>query len=223
MRYDAVVVAGGRGSRLGGEAKPLLVHAGRTLLGHALAAVSGAVRIAVVGPTGLARAVADHGAEADPGQLLLLTREEPAFGGPAAAVAAGLHALHDAALADARAGSEPPVPPLTVVLAADLLDPAPAVRGVLEAAEGGYDAGSAWVPLDAAGRLQPLSCAVATAALREAVAAGEAAPGGLADSSMMRLLARVQIVRLSLDGVSFDDVDTWDDAGRAGISRPSRE
>ena len=229
MNFDAVVVAGGRGSRLGGEPKPLLVHRGKTLLEHSLEALADAARIAVVGPPELSAAVSRFAAAADPGQLILLTREHPAFAGPAAAVAAGLHALaEDTGAANASGESDDLEPearsesPLTVVLAADLLDPGPAVAGVVAAAGRDFDAGSAWVPVDATGRLQPLSCAVATDALRAAVGAAEAGTGGLADSSMMLLLAKVHIVRLALDGVEFNDVDTWADAGRHGIGRPER-
>jgi CTP:molybdopterin cytidylyltransferase MocA len=71
--YDAVILAGGRGSRLGAS-KPDLRVGGLRLLDIALAAASGAGRIVVVGdvdvPTGVLR-----------------TREEPAFGGPVAALA----------------------------------------------------------------------------------------------------------------------------------------
>ena len=45
LRFDAVVLAGGRARRLDGAAKPLLVHRGTTLLATALAAVDGAERI----------------------------------------------------------------------------------------------------------------------------------------------------------------------------------
>jgi molybdopterin-guanine dinucleotide biosynthesis protein A len=219
MRFNAVIVAGGRGSRLDGETKPLLVHNGQTLLEHALAAVSGAERIAVVGPSELAPVIerSDRGGAATGGSApLLLTREEPFFGGPAAAVAAGVREL-------ARTAPAAGPPELTVVLAADLIDPSPAVAGVLAAARENFSPDAAWVPVDAGGRLQPLSCVVATTGLSEAIEAAESESGGLANSSMMRLLAKVQIVRLSLDGVTYDDIDTWEDAGRAGISLAGTE
>lgn len=81
--------------------------------------------------------------------------------------------------------------------------------------------GRAWVPVDEQGRLQPLSCVIETAALLRAIEAAEKPGEGLANSSMMRLLAKVQIVRVSLDGVDYADVDTWEDADKAGIARPS--
>jgi len=79
--WDAVILAGGRGSRLGGLDKAAVVVAGRTLLDHALDAVRDAGRVVVVGP---ARDV--------PGAVpeVVWTREEPPGGGPVAGVAAGL-------------------------------------------------------------------------------------------------------------------------------------
>ncbi|MGP5318658.1 NTP transferase domain-containing protein [Arthrobacter rhombi] len=240
MKFDAIIVAGGRGSRLGGRDKPLLAHGGSTLLEHALRASSTANRIAVVGPTELNPVISDYAAGASAGQILTLTREYPAFAGPAAAVAAGLRSLGDGTDGDI------PVPveraPLTLILAADLLDPGPVVEGIVahageQAAAGSVqptpetegieaeglgdaDYGRAWVPVDTDGRLQPLSCVVETEALLQAVESATSHGQGLANSSMMRLLAKVQIVRVSLDGVNYTDVDTWEDADRAGISRP---
>uniref|UniRef100_UPI0039EF6021 molybdenum cofactor guanylyltransferase n=1 Tax=Sinomonas sp. G460-2 TaxID=3393464 RepID=UPI0039EF6021 len=50
LAFDAIVLAGGRSSRLGGYPKPRLVYEGVTLLDRALGAVSAARRVAVVGP-----------------------------------------------------------------------------------------------------------------------------------------------------------------------------
>lgn len=78
---DAVIVlAGGRGRRLGGVDKAALVIGHRTLLAQALAAAAGA-RVVVVGPV------------APPAAGVLVTMEDPPGGGPAAGVAAGLAAL----------------------------------------------------------------------------------------------------------------------------------
>jgi molybdopterin-guanine dinucleotide biosynthesis protein A len=76
MQWDAVVLAGGRGSRLGGVDKATLQHDGSTLLSRTLEAVFDASRVIVVGDV-----------EA-PGAIVL--QEEPRFAGPAAAVGAGL-------------------------------------------------------------------------------------------------------------------------------------
>ena len=76
--YTAVVLAGGRAARLGGQAKPQLEVGGRTMLATVLAAVSDATRRVVVGP---AQPVPDD---------VVLVREEPPGGGPVAALRAGL-------------------------------------------------------------------------------------------------------------------------------------
>ena len=76
--YDALVLAGGSARRLGGIDKPGLVVGAASLLEHVLAAVLGAERTLVVGP---ARATS---------RPVLWAREEPAGGGPVAALAAGL-------------------------------------------------------------------------------------------------------------------------------------
>jgi molybdopterin-guanine dinucleotide biosynthesis protein A len=76
--YTAVVLAGGRAARLGGQAKPQLVVGGRTMLAAVLAAVPDAVRRVVVGPS---QPVPDD---------VVLVRERPPGGGPVAALRAGL-------------------------------------------------------------------------------------------------------------------------------------
>lgn len=100
MSYDAIVLAGGSASRLGGAEKPQLKVAGRSLLDRAVAAVAEAVRVVVVGP-----------AQPVDGSVTFC-REDPPGGGPVAAIAAGLpHTSAD----------------VVVVLAADLPWIAPAV------------------------------------------------------------------------------------------------
>lgn len=74
----AIILAGGRASRLDGAAKPLLEVGGRTLLDRAIAAVAGCDPIVVVGPP-----VPVHGE-------VVWARETPEFGGPVAGIAAGL-------------------------------------------------------------------------------------------------------------------------------------
>jgi molybdopterin-guanine dinucleotide biosynthesis protein A len=76
--YAAVVLAGGRAARLGGQAKPQLVVGGRTILDAVLAAVADAAERIVVGPP-----------QPAPDGVLVL-REEPPGGGPVAALRAGL-------------------------------------------------------------------------------------------------------------------------------------
>ena len=74
--WDAIVLAGGRASRLGGVDKVAVEIGGRTLLQRTLDAVSDADRVVLVGDVDAPDAV--------------VVREEPRFAGPAVAVAAGL-------------------------------------------------------------------------------------------------------------------------------------
>ena len=76
--YDAIVLAGGRASRLDGADKAAIDIAGRTSLDRVLGAVAGAGTVVVVGQP---RAV---------GRPVLWCREDPPYGGPPAAVAAAL-------------------------------------------------------------------------------------------------------------------------------------
>ena len=97
LDYAAIVLTGGRSSRLGGTPKATLATSGRPLVEVVLDAVRDARMRVVVGD-----------GPVHPG--VLVTQEEPRYAGPAAAVAAGLRALRDAAVTS----------PWTVVLACDL-------------------------------------------------------------------------------------------------------
>ncbi|WP_158842130.1 molybdenum cofactor guanylyltransferase [Saccharothrix deserti] len=76
--WAAVVLAGGRGSRLGGVDKASVVVDGRTLLDHVLDAVASARPTVVVGP------------RKDDVPGVTWAREDPPGGGPVAGLAAGL-------------------------------------------------------------------------------------------------------------------------------------
>ena len=140
VRFDAVVVAGGTGRRLGGADKGAVEIGGRSLLERAVDAVSRADRVVLVGPR---RPIARN---------VHWTREEPVGGGPVAAVAAGL--------APVRAA-------VVVVLAVDLpfVD-----SGVVEALVELASRGDGALLEDGEGRRQPLAAAYRTASLRAAVA-----------------------------------------------------
>jgi molybdenum cofactor guanylyltransferase len=79
--YTAVVLAGGRAARMGGQAKPQLVVGDRTILAAVLDAVSDAAARVVVGPP---QPVPDG---------VRVLREQPPGGGPVAALQAGLTAV----------------------------------------------------------------------------------------------------------------------------------
>jgi molybdopterin-guanine dinucleotide biosynthesis protein A len=140
--YDAVVLAGGRGSRLGAPSKPDLALAGRRLLDIALSAAGGARQIVVVGDV-----------DVPPG--VLRTREDPPFGGPVAGLEAGLAVLEEPAA-------------WTLLLACDLPDAEAAVASLLAASPAATHDGVCL--LDGDGRFQWLLGCYRTAALRARLA-----------------------------------------------------
>ena len=205
MEFDAVILAGGRSSRLGGVPKSGLIHDGVTLLERALQAVRGAAAVAVVGP--------------DPGILpggVLSCREEPAFAGPAAAVAAGISALEQHRSGDPR---HPAAAPLTLVLAVDM-PRADAAVGTLLAAAAEAPPGDGLMAVSTDGRRQPLVGLYGTAALQRCVADARQR-GALENASIFALLARLEVREVSVPRGSTDDVDTWDDASALGVTGPA--
>jgi molybdopterin-guanine dinucleotide biosynthesis protein A len=78
LPWTAVVLAGGRAARLGGQAKPQLEVGGRSMLAAVLDATAGATARIVVGPP-----------QPVPAGVVVV-REHPPGGGPVAALRAGL-------------------------------------------------------------------------------------------------------------------------------------
>ncbi len=194
--YDAVVLTGGRASRLGGVAKPNLRIGGSTLAERVLAAVRDADRSIVVGPS-----VRDVPVD-------LVTREEPPGGGPVAALVAGLVGV--------RA-------PTVAVLAADLpfLDAATVRR--LRAALAGERGAAVALPVDAEGRDQLLCAVWKTAALRAALGR-VGGPAGVALRAVLAA-ATGPVVRLTADGAGLPpwfDCDTPRDLATAREWRPEQ-
>ncbi|MER8016080.1 NTP transferase domain-containing protein [Streptomyces griseoluteus] len=198
------MLAGGGARRLGGADKPGVQVGGRALLDRVLAACADAATTVVV---------ADPRTTARP---VRWAREEPAGGGPVAALDAGLR-LTTAEYA--------------VVLSADLpFLGADTVHRLLAALRDG-DADGAMLT-DDDGRDQPLVAAYRTASLRRALAAlaalaaggaepsghaeksGPAEPGGLTGLPLRRLTGTLRLTRLTDPLASFD-CDTWEDIAHA--------
>lgn len=180
-RWAAVVLAGGRARRLGGLDKPALTVGGRTLLDGVLAACRGADPVVVVGPR---RPVANP---------VTWAHELPAYGGPLAALAAGLTAVPAAA-------------ELTAVLAADL----PGLRGhtidrLRAAAVNPVDLGhDGAVLVDEDSRRQWLCGVWRTAALRAALAAA----GDPANRSVRGVLGGLVVAAVPAEPGEAADIDT---------------
>ncbi|WP_170228433.1 molybdenum cofactor guanylyltransferase [Nesterenkonia populi] len=212
----AILLAGGRGARLGGVDKASLTQHGRTLLKHWIEALSvrGAEEIVVVGPEHLKDQVSmlpyaskEPGGGGDPyvreRPNVTVVREEPAYGGPAAAVYAGMQALQ------AQTGH-------VLLLAVDVVDPGPLLNWLLDQAAG--SGAEAVVPLDWEGRDQFLSSAVPVQALREQMLGLDAqtVEGG----RVRTLLAPIPHRRPVMPAHLGKDVDRPEDARRLGVNLP---
>jgi molybdopterin-guanine dinucleotide biosynthesis protein A len=179
-RIAALVLAGGRSRRFGSDKLAAEVD-GRPLLDAALGTALEAAdaQVVVVGPV-----------DRPLPPRVLVTREEPAYAGPFAAVAAGLE------LVDAD---------VVVVLAGDLVDPAPAVPALLAALADDAHADAA-VVIDAGGRRQPLLAAFRVTPLRGCVVGVD--PDGRAAGE---LLDGLRVVEVADPGAWSRDVDSPDD------------
>lgn len=184
----AILLTGGRASRVGGADKTQFEIAGTTLLQRAVDAVAGCAPITVVGaPVPTVAGV-------------VWTREDPPFGGPAAGVAAALQSW---------SGDDPE---WTYLLGCDLPDVAAAVTRLADAhtllpreTEG--------VCLSASdGRPQWLIGLYRTTVLRRGAGA---LPGGGWDASMRALLHDVAIAVIAAPDTETMDIDTWEDLSHA--------
>ncbi len=206
MNFDAIVLAGGRSSRLGGEPKSGLEIGGRTLLDLALDATARARRTVVVGPpTPLPNGV-------------LTTREDPPFGGPASAIAAGIGALAAAgAGTDTETGTESSGTPsdFTLLLACDLPHANQAVDALLSAPAPENDGA---VAVDSEGRRQHLLGLYRTASIAAAVRERGSDIHGM---SVRALVESLDLTERAVPPGSTADIDTWIDAETFGITPPS--
>lgn len=204
LPHDAVLLAGGRASRLGGVDKTALLADGATLLDHALAAASGAAQVVLVGARPDADRDAQDSQDAQEARLgphtIVRTREDPPFAGPVAALAAGLAAV-------------PTGSAWTLVLACDLVHPERATALLLDGA-GATSPRDGCIAVDEDGRRQPLLALYRTEALGDALDRLREASGGLEDLSMRRLLAALDLVEVPLPSVLCADIDSAEDAAR---------
>jgi len=198
--FDAIVVAGGRGSRLGGVDKPALRVGDFSLLDRALGAVRAARRVSVV------RQVDDVVVDT----RITRTVEQPPLSGPAAAIAAGLADLERTP----GRGSRGSAPPFVAVLAADLPRVGEAFASLRRHAMPRKADGL--IAVDPEGRDQPLLAIYRTAALQAAVATHPTDGLGVG-----RLIANLRLTRVPLEAVLCADVDDAADARAAGIELSS--
>ena len=182
--FAAVVLAGGTAARLDGADKASVEVGGSTLLEHALAATAEATETVVVGdPVPTSRPVT-------------FTREDPAYGGPAAGLLAGRDAL-------AR------TPELLVVLAVDM----PGVTAATVARLVGGLAGDGAFLADGAGRRQ-------LAGVLRVDALDRARPEDVHGLPIHRLLGSLDLALVTAVGDEAHDVDTWADLARLRDGTP---
>ena len=190
--YAALVLAGGRAARLGGQAKPQLEVGGRTMLAAVLGAVTDAERRVVVGPP---QPVPED---------VVVVREQPPGGGPVTALRAGLRAVESDVVA-LLAGD---LPFLTAALVTQLRT-ALVGDGVLVVDDGGRDQFLLGVWRTTALRaalpgtggptsLRRVLAPLSVHRLRPAVAAGTPPPW--LDCDTPADLARARAVAADLDG-----------------------
>lgn len=218
--FDAIVLAGGRASRLGGRDKTALVFRGEALLDHAIAAAlgAGAGAVVVVGPE--RPRDAHRPFDIEPGELdgsrpsasVRWAIESPRFGGPAAALGAGVGIL----TGPDRVGAPGE---WVLVLAADLpfaREAVPALLAALDEARALDEAAAldGVIAVDEAGRDQPLLGVYRADALRAALAAH----ADLAGLPLRRVLEPLAIERRALGGRLTADVDAPADAAALGIA-----
>lgn len=187
----AIIVAGGRGARMGGIDKPGLDLGGRSLRARAIAAA----RAAGCAP------VVHVGAEVD--------------GGPVTALAAGLDhlsgadAVHVLVLAGDLVRPERVIAALAVAAGPRALlgrgGPAGALDGRVDLADDHRDG---VVLVDPDGRPQWLAGRYRIGALRAALAR---LPGGARNASWRALAAALVLDRFEVDAEVVADIDTWQD------------
>ncbi len=182
--FDAVILAGGQGSRMGGVSKADLLVAGERLLDRVLRAAAGARTRVVVGDVEVPAGV-------------LLTREDPPGTGPAAGIVAGLDAVATPS-------------PWTLVLACDLPDAPAAVTELLDAATSALADADAVCLTDGDGAPQHLLALYRTPPLRAACAAY----GDPRNRSVRRMVAPLRLAAVTGGRASADDIDTWDQHAR---------
>ncbi len=187
----AVILAGGRGSRLGGRDKPALRLGDRSLLDIAVAA-SGGGRIVVVGP----------GRDLPTG--VSGVSEDPPGGGPAAAVVAGVRMLADLpddALVAVLAADLPGVTRGTVTGLCAALSTARRAEGIPGDPPGGA------VLVDLSGRRQYLIGVWRRSALISASGVRKDWSG----AALRELLAPITVLEVAGSALETADVDTPDD------------
>lgn len=182
MRLGAVVLAGGTAARMDGVDKASIEIDGVTLLERSLAATISALEVVVVGD------------QVPTSRPVTWTREDPAGGGPAAGLLAGLDRFLR-------------VPDLVAVLAVDMPRLHAGTVARLTWAVEADPAVDGAVLVDGTGRRQPLAAVYRHAALAAARPTNIEEEHGL---PVRRLVGDLHLVDVPAVGDEARDVDTWE-------------
>ena len=177
MDPTAIVLCGGRSSRFGSDKTRALIE-GRPLLDHVLDALPVDWPLVAVGPPRPTT------------RTVTWVREEPAFAGPLAALAAGLATVRTSAF---------------VVLGGDMPYAARAAVALAEQLARAPEDVDALIGRTPDGRLQPLLLACRTAAAREAL------PADPVGASMMSWARQLRHSAYDVTPAAAHDVDVPDD------------
>lgn len=182
-RFDAIVMAGGRGSRLGGVDKAAIVLQGASMVDRCIEAARkfGAERVLVAGPV-------DTGTHAD-----ARVRENPPFSGPLAALDAGIQEVHA---------------PWVMVLACDLVSPTDVVDQLVNALRTAPADVDGAILEDEDGYPQWLASAFRSKALLSAITQYRSETGTLEDASLRAVFQKLRLQRSTARPGSTDDIDT---------------
>lgn len=186
----AIVLGGGRATRLGGADKASIVVDGRMLVDHVYRALHFCTPLVAVGPSSLAR------------PSISVVREDPPLTGPVAAIAAGIDGIRSALPHPDAALPESPLPDFVWVFSCDLPRAADVVALL---ADEPLDGADVLVPVDEDGRQQWLAARYRTQALSDAVRRLD--PAG---ASMRDLVRSLRIRTLPDRDRASLDLDTWE-------------
>jgi Molybdopterin-guanine dinucleotide biosynthesis protein A len=191
--WTALVLAGGRGSRLGNDDKAAITIGGTSALDQLLSSLPERVPIVVAGP------------ERPTQRPVTFRREWPIHGGPVAGIASGLEAVST---------------PVTALLAVDMPWAGELMEHLI--AEFASCDAAALVPVDGSGYRQPLCTVVRTEALCRALGElGD--PHGRSMRDLMSLIDVRERPLSEAEMRWVDDIDTPDDLRKARLTRaPSR-
>lgn len=195
LGYDAIVLTGGEGTRLGGVDKAMLEVGGVSLLDTAIEATSAAHNTVVVGP------------ERPTEREVIWTEEEPTGGGPAAGIIAGLASLAAPSLVTPSSAAHPSSAAWVLVIAVDQPGVAQVLPGLIEAAAHTESKVDGLCPRDSRGQEQWLLAAYRTQSLRsacEGLGTGHNLP-------VKRLVRDLTVEQISASQEHIGDINTWAD------------